>query len=101
VEKSLLDNLLDLGVGDGALFLEGVDGATGLDEVEELGGFGCHVCFGLREVSCVLLLVEGGMLEERWDVARDREGQAASYRVAEGGGREGTSKYQRRHILPR
>lgn len=56
VQDGLLDDLLDLGVGDGALLLEGVVGAAGLDGLEE--GFGRHACGGGREVFVCSRVVE-------------------------------------------
>ncbi len=43
MKNDLLDDLLDLLIGDGGFVLEGVDAATALDNVEEL--LGCH--FGI------------------------------------------------------
>ena len=40
MENGLLDDLLDLLVGDGGLLLKAVDGSAGFDGLEEL--FGCH-----------------------------------------------------------
>lgn len=37
MKNSLFDDFLDLGIGDGRFGLEGVVGATGLEEVDELG----------------------------------------------------------------
>lgn len=39
VQNWLLDNLLDLAIGDGGFVAESVDGTTGLEEIDELGGW--------------------------------------------------------------
>lgn len=46
MEHDLLDNVLDLLIGDGRFLLESIDGTAGLDKVEELLGLGCHCCGG-------------------------------------------------------
>jgi hypothetical protein len=46
VEHGLLDDLFDLLVRDGGLLLEAVDGAAGLDGLEELLGCHCGWCRG-------------------------------------------------------
>ncbi len=43
MKNDLLDDLLDLLIGDGRLILKGVEAATALDDIEEL--LGCH--FGI------------------------------------------------------
>ena len=48
MEDGLVDDLLNLLVGDGRLLLEGVEGSAALDRLEELLGYHLVGCCGER-----------------------------------------------------